>query len=102
MKVRSDMKIETDKALKLSRPDIVLFEKGCVCKIVDVSCPFDTRDIEKEQQKIDWYQGLRWEMKMTWDCKEVKVIGGISIGFRHWLDQFSPNTISGTLHTGPA
>ena len=46
------MKIQTDKILELSRPDIVVFEKeNRTCKIVDLACPFDTRVVTKERER---------------------------------------------------
>ena len=52
-----DMKIQTDKVLEHSRPDIVVLEKDQrICKIIDVACPFNTRIIEKEREKVDRYQ----------------------------------------------
>ena len=47
-----DMKIQTDKVLKHSRPDILVLEKDQrICKIIDVTCSFDTRIIEKRKRE---------------------------------------------------
>ncbi|XP_065061308.1 uncharacterized protein LOC135688397 [Rhopilema esculentum] len=63
-KILWDMKIQTDKILGHSRPDIVDFEKESrTCKIVDVACPFDTRVAEKEREKVDKYQELKYKLK---------------------------------------
>lgn len=38
--------------MEYSRPDIVVLEREIrYCNIIDVSCFFDTRDIEKERQE---------------------------------------------------
>ena len=64
VKILWDMKIQTDKVLEHSRPDIVVLEKDQrIWKIIDVACPFDTRIIEKEREKVDRYQDLKWELK---------------------------------------
>ena len=100
-----DMKIQTDKILEHSRPDIVILEKNSrSCLIVDVSCPFDTRVLEKEREKIDRYQDLKWELQRIWECREVRVIpivigalGTISKGFHHWLKETTTPAIFRTL-----
>ena len=42
------------------------------CLIIDVACPFDTRVKDKEQEKIENYQNVKWELKRIWklpsDC----------------------------------
>ena len=47
------------------------------CKIVDVVCPFDTRVVEKEREKVDKYQELKYELKRIWNCSEVTVIPAV-------------------------
>ena len=75
VKILWDMKIQTDRVLEHSRPDILLLEKDqIICKIIDVACPFDTRIIEKEREKVDRYQDLKWELKRIWQCSEVQVV----------------------------
>ena len=105
VKILWDMKIQTDKILEHSRPDIVVFEKEKrTCKIVDVASPFDTRVVEKEREKVDKYQELKYESKRIWNCSEVKVIpavigalGTISKNFHQWIDKIDPNIYFGTL-----
>ena len=105
VKILWDMKIQTDKILEHSRPDIVVFEKEKrTCKIVDVACPFDTRVVEKEREKVDKYQELKHELKTIWNCSEVTVIpavigalGTISKNFHQWIDKIDPNIYFGTL-----
>ena len=62
VKILWDMNIQTDKIVEHSRPDIVIFDKSTrSCKIVDVACPFDTRVIMKEKEKVDKYQNLKYD-----------------------------------------
>jgi len=45
-----DMKLQTDKVIEHSRPDIVTLNKNMrESKLIDVTCPFDTRVLEKER-----------------------------------------------------
>ena len=61
-----------------SRPGIVGFDKENIsCKIVNVACPFDTRVAEKEWEKVDKYQNLKYELKRVWNCREVIVIPAV-------------------------
>ena len=100
-----DMKIQTDTVLEHNKPDIVILKKESrVCTIIDVSCPFDTRVVEKEKEKLDRYQDLKWELKRIWNCREVKVVPivtgalvTVSNNFQMWLNQVSQNIYFGTL-----
>ena len=99
-----DIKIQTDKVLE-PRPDLVLIhKKSRICQIIDVACPFDTRVIEKEREKIDRYQDLKWEVKRIWKIKKVEVIpivigalGTVTKEFERWLNKVSPDIYFGTL-----
>ena len=42
--------------------------------VIDVACPFDTRIVEKEREKIDHYQYLKVEIQKMWNCKSVSVV----------------------------
>ena len=105
VKILWDMKIQSDKILEHSRPDIIVFEKEKrTCKIVDVACPFDTRVAEKEREKVDKYQELKYELKRIWSCSEVTVLpavigalGTISKNFRQWINKIDPNICFGIL-----
>ena len=99
-----DMKIQTDKVLEHSRPDILVLEKDTrICKIIDVACPFDTRIIEKEREKVDHYQDLKWELKKIWQCSDAQVVpiiiealGTVSKSFQKWLERISLDMYLGT------
>ena len=72
--------------------------------LVDVACPFDTRVVEREGDKIDRYQDLKWEIKRIWECSNVRVVplvigalGTISRSHQGWLDVVSPKVSFGIL-----
>ena len=62
VKIHWDRKIQTDRFMEHSSPDVVDLEKESrYYNIIDVSCPFDTRVVEKEKGRVDKYQDLKWE-----------------------------------------
>ena len=99
------MKIQTDKILEHSRPDIVVFEKeNRIYKIVDMAGPFDTRVAETGREKVDKYLELKYELKRIWSCSEVGAIpavigalGTISKDFHQWVNKIDPNIYFGML-----
>ena len=84
---------------RTTRSDIVVVNKSRrLCLLIDIVCPFNTRIVKKENEKIDVYQDLRRELKRLWNFKEVKIIPVIfgalaTIGMNHrkWLDQIEIN-----------
>ena len=75
VKILWDFKIQTDKVIEHSRPDITLIEKDKrVCTMIEVTCPFDSRVAEREIEKIERYQDLKYEIIRLWNCKKVKII----------------------------
>ena len=59
MKVLWDFRVHTDH-LEHNRPDTVVLEKEeRTCNVIDVACPFDTRVLQKEQEKMGKYQDLK-------------------------------------------
>ena len=105
IKLLWDMRIQTNKELDHSKPDIVILDKESrLCKIIEVTCPFDTRILEAETEKIGRCQDIKYELERIWSCKEVKVIpivigslGTISKTFESWLTQVSEKIHFGTL-----
>ena len=72
-----DFNIQCDKATEGRRSDIVIAEKReSICKIIDVAVPNHSRVNAKEQEKIEKYQELRWEVAKLWKMKKVEVISG--------------------------
>ena len=59
-----DFPIQTDNKLDHNRPDIVVVNKSWwSCLLVDIACPFYTRIVKKEKEKIDGYQDWIRELK---------------------------------------
>ena len=42
--------------------------------VIDVACPFDTRTKKKEQEKIDYYNDLKYEILKCWNKEVEKVM----------------------------
>ena len=61
------MGIQTDQQVNHNRPDIVLHDK----KKNDISCPFDGRVIEREEEKREKYEDLRREVATIWSVRKV-------------------------------
>ena len=58
-----------------NKPDIVVHNKSKrECIIIDIVCPFDTRIVEKEDEKVEKYQDLKYEIKKIWKCKKVTIV----------------------------
>ena len=64
-------------------------------QIVEVACP---SVIENEREKMYTYQDLRYEMRRTCNCIEVKMIpsvfgtlGTISKDFQNWINKVKPS-----------
>ena len=56
-------------------PDTVIVKmRERICKIIDVAVPNDSRVNAKEQEKIEKYQELRWDVARLWKMKKVEVI----------------------------
>ena len=91
------MRIQTDKILQHNKQDILLMDKiKRKVQIIDIACPFDTRVLEKENEKITNYQDLKWELKRIWNCQEIEMIpivigalGTISKKHFDWLEKVS-------------
>ena len=99
VKLLWDLPIQTDNKLDHNRPDIVVVNKSRrSCLLVDIVCPFDTRIVKKEKEKIDVYQDFRQELKRLWNLREIKIItviigafGTIGMNHRKWLEQIDIN-----------
>ena len=66
-----DFAIQTDKQLKHNRPGIAVIEKkDKSCKLIDPSCPFDTRIEKKEEEKCTNYNDLKYEIARIWKMKK--------------------------------
>ena len=75
IKIMWDMRIQTDKLIENSRPDIVVLNKITrKCVLIDIACSCDTRINEKEQSKIEIYGDFRNEIKRIWKCRKVAIV----------------------------
>ena len=100
-----DIPIATDRPYVFKRPDIVVRDKqNKKCYIIDVSCPNDINVIQKEQEKITKYNGLRMELGRMWNCECVVIpivisgMGMVSVDFEKYKNQL-PADISTVMCT---
>ena len=56
--------IQADHAIDTRRSDMVIIEKTKnECKIIDFACPFDSRNEEREKDKMKGFNNLKRELK---------------------------------------
>ena len=56
VKILWDFRVQTHKVSEHSTPDIVVLNNTQrKCSLTDITCPFDTRVDEKEQEKVEKY-----------------------------------------------
>ena len=73
-KILFDFNIMTDKKIEHRRPDLVIHKKKELkTTIIDFACPMDRNVEEKEKEKINKYQDLKFELEKTWKTK-IKII----------------------------
>ena len=69
--------IQTDHVIEAQRPDLVVVDKKeRSCKIIDFAVPGDSRIEQKDNNKIEKYQDLGWELQKIWNVK-VKIIPSV-------------------------
>ena len=76
VKIQLDVYIQLDHVLehRVRRPVIVVVDKeNNRGFLIDIAMPRNTRVDEKEQQKVNKYQDLTWEIKRLWKV-EARVI----------------------------
>ena len=83
-----DFNIQTVKVIEARRPDLVLVNKeNNECQIIDIAIPGDTRVTKKEDEKIDKYKQLGFEIGRLWKVRPKIipiVIGALgTISTRH-------------------
>ena len=72
---QSGMNIQCDDVVEERNPDIIVVsKKETKCIIVDIAIPGDSRVYEKEFQKIENYQDLKWEIRRMWSVRNVDVV----------------------------
>ena len=85
--------IQCDKVIEARRPDIVIVDhRERTCNILDIAVPNDNRVCMKEQEEVEKYQELRWEISRMWNMKKVTVIpmvigalGTVSKRIQSWI-----------------
>ena len=59
--------IQVDKFIEARRPNIIFVrKKKTECVIIDIAVPGDIRTQMKEDEKIEKYEDLRWEISKPW------------------------------------
>ena len=75
VKLLWDFSIQTDRRIEHNKPDIVVLDKRKkMCLVIDVACPFDTRIKKKEQEKMEYYNDLKYEILKCWNKEVDKVM----------------------------
>jgi len=70
-----DVSIQCDHAIEARRTDIVVANKQeRKCTIIDIAVPADNRIGEKENEKVEKYQGLKREIARMWNMRAVQVV----------------------------
>mgnify|MGYP001794065188 FL=1 len=70
VKLLWDFNVQTDKVIEARRPDLILENKETSeCQIIDIAIPGDTRVVKKEEEKIDKYKELAFEIGRLWKVK---------------------------------
>ena len=56
--------IQTDPTIDTRRSDMIIIEKTKnQCKIIDFACPLDSRNEDREKDKMKGYNNLKRELK---------------------------------------
>ena len=72
VRITWDMTIYTDKALKHNRPDITLMHKGKQkWTLIDIAVPADQNIIQTEEEKVEKYQELAFEIRRIHGASKV-------------------------------
>ena len=93
---QSGMNIQCDNVVEERNPDIIVVsKKETKCIIVDIAIPGDSRVHEKEFQKIENYQDLKWEIRRMWSVRNVDVVpvvvgalGSVTKNLGKWIEKF--------------
>ena len=72
--------MQTDRTIEARRPDLILRDKiADECKIIDVAVQGDTRAVKKEEENIEKYRDLAFEVGRKWKKGKTvtRVIGAL-------------------------
>ena len=87
-KILWDFAIQTDKKLPHNKPEKRREKNSRTCHIIDVACPGDCRIRLKEEEKVNKYRDLAFEVKTLWKLKKVTttpiVIGALGARQIDW------------------
>ena len=94
IEVLRNFKIQCDHHIECRKPDIVVVEKEeKKCLIVDIAIPDDKNVGVKEEEKVQKYDELKWEIKELWSMKRVDVVlvvigalSTVSKKLEKWID----------------
>ena len=75
VRITWDMTIYTDKVLKHNRPDITLVHKDTQkWTLIDISVPEDQNITRPEEEKVEKYQELAFEIRRIHGASKVTII----------------------------
>ena len=89
-----DFSIQTERRLEKSKPDIVVLDKKQkLCLAIGVACQFDTKIKKKEQDKIEYYTDLKYEILKCQnnDVDKVMILPIIKGALRHVTKNYRKN-----------
>ena len=99
-----DFGIRTDRVIQAHRPDLTLVDKtNNKVSLIDVAVPWDSRVMQKEQEKRDKYQDLRIELRRLWDMPVeiipiiIGALGTIPKSLKRNLDEVGADVAPGLL-----
>ena len=99
------MTLYTDKKLKRNRPDITGMQRNTKeWTLIDIAVPADQNVSKTEQQKVEKYQDLAFEMKRCLGASKVSVVpivvgalGTTSKSTRTWHRQIDLPDVIGSM-----
>ncbi|XP_067940473.1 uncharacterized protein [Watersipora subatra] len=104
VKLLWDFNVQTDQVLEARRPDLILTNKETKqCQVTDIAIPRDTRVVQKENEKIDKYKELGFEINRLWKVKTkmipivIGALGAISIRHIVYLPEVGVNMYFETI-----
>ena len=104
VKLLWDFNIQTDKVIEARRPDLVLVNKETKeCQIIDIAIPGDARVTRKEDEKVEKYKELGFEIRRLWNVRTkiipvvIGALGTISNRHLSYLAELGANVSFETI-----
>ena len=99
------MTIYTDKVLKHNRPDITLVHKGTQkWTLIDIAVPADQNIIRTEEEKVEKYQEVAFELRRIHGASKVTIIpivigalGSMSKVAKTWFGKLDVPDVLGSV-----